>query len=179
MSNYRRFFDSGVVNAFITFVTHNRRNILIKNIDIFRKSFKYTKTKFDFEICAITVLKNHCHLLISTRKSKEIPQIIRTIKFNFSINVDKNFYDTNLSLSAIKRGEKGIWQRRYYDHIIRDEKDLHKHIDYIHYNSFKHYSIAPKNWIFSSFHKFVKQGYYDIEWCNLEDKNCINNLDYE
>ena len=108
MSNYRRFFDRGIVNAFITFVTHNRRNILIKNIDIFRKSFKYTKTKFDFEICAITVLKNHCHLLISTRKSKEIPQIIRTIKFNFSINVDKNFYDTNLSISAIKRGEKGI-----------------------------------------------------------------------
>ena len=41
------------------------------------------------------------------------------------------------------------------------------------------YNIVPKNWIFSSFHKFVKQGYYDIEWCNLEDKNCINSLDYE
>ncbi|MCD7779943.1 MAG: transposase, partial [Candidatus Gastranaerophilales bacterium] len=155
------------------------RNILIQNIDNLRQSFKYAKVKYNFEIIAITVLENHCHLIISSNNSKEIPQIIKNVKFNFSKNIDKSFCDKNLSFSAIKRGEKGIWQRRYYDHIIRNEEDLYKHIDYIHYNSIKHYNIPPKNWKFSSFHKFVKNGYYDINWCNADNKYNICDLCFE
>ena len=78
-----------------------------------------------------------------------------------------------------KRNEKGIWQRRYYDHIIRDENDLLKHIDYIHFNSMKHYDIAPKEWKYSSFKKFVRNNYYDENWCNFGDKNNISDLELE
>ena len=53
------------------------------------------------------------------------------------------------------------------------------HLDYIHYNSTKHNNIAPKNWQYSSFKKFVKLGYYDENWCNLEDINHIKNLNFE
>lgn len=137
------------------------------------------KNKYDFEIIAISVLKEHCHMIISASNLNDIPQIIRTIKFNFSINVSEKFICQNLSDSAIKRGEKGIWQRRYYDHIIRNEEDLYKHIDYIHYNPLKHYNIAPKDWKFSSFNKFVQNGFYEQDWCNFEDKYKISNLDYE
>lgn len=179
MSNYFRYFKNNENPVFITFVTLNRRNILIQNIDILRNSFKYAKSKFDFEIIAISILKNHCHLILSAKTSNEIPQIIRTIKFNFSTNVSPAYINNNLSESAIKRGEKGIWQRRYYDHIIRNEKDLYKHIDYVHYNCFKHYNIAPKDWKYSSFHKYVKEKYYDINWCNLNDLNEITKLNYE
>ena len=118
-------------------------------------------------------------MILLTDKIEEIPKIIRTIKFNFSINISSEYISNDLSLSAIKRGEKGVWQRRYYDHIIRDEDDLFKHIDYIHYNSWKHYKIAPKDWKFSSFNKYVKDGFYERDWCNFEDKYNINNLDYE
>ena len=179
MSNYKRYYKNLSNPVFITFVTYNRREILIQNINVLRNSFKYAKHKYDFEIIAISVLKEHCHMIISASNLNDIPQIIRTIKFNFSINISEEFICKNLSDTAKKRGEKGIWQRRYYDHIIRNEEDLYKHIDYIHYNSMKHYQIAPKDWKFSSFDKFVQSGFYEQDWCNFEDKYKINNLNLE
>jgi len=179
MSNYKRYFKNFINPVFVTFVTYNRRKILIPNIEILRNSFKYAKSKYNFEIVAITVLKEHCHTIIYANNSSDIPQIIRTIKFNFSVNVPEEYICKDLSESAIRRGEKGIWQRRYYDHIIRNENDLYRHIDYIHYNPAKHYQIAPKDWEYSSFKKFVLNGYYEKDWCNFEDKNNINELDYE
>ena len=179
MSNYKRYFQNLTNPVFITFVTYKRRKIIIQNIDIFRNSFMYAKNKFNFEIIAISVLKEHCHMIISALNPNDIPQIIRTIKYNFSVNIPQDFICKDISNSAIKRGEKGIWQRRYYDHIIRNEEDLNKHIDYIHFNSMKHYQIAPKDWEFSSFKKFVENGYYENDWCNYKDKYNINYLDYE
>ena len=87
--------------------------------------------------------------------------------------------NTQPSNSKIRKREKGIWQRRFWEHTIRDEKDLYKHIDYIHYNSYKHYKIAPKDWEYSTFSKFVKNDFYDIDWCNFNDIHQINNLDFE
>ena len=83
------------------------------------------------------------------------------------------------SKSKINKREKGIWQRRFWEHTIRNEQDLNVHLDYIHYNSYKHYKISPKDWKYSSFDKFVKNNFYDIDWCNFEDKNKISNLDFE
>ena len=179
MSNYKRYFSSSNNLVFLTFVTYNRNEILLHNIDLLRKSFKYALSKFHFEIIAISILKEHCHLILVTKNSKNIPSIIRTIKYYFSLNIEDKYVYKNLTNSAIKRGEKGIWQRRYYDHIIRDEEDLYKHVDYIHYNSMKHYKIPPKDWAYSSFKKFVQNKYYDIDWCNFKDKHKINLLDYE
>lgn len=179
MSNYKRYFGNNNP-VFITFVTNGRKKILIENIELLRNSFKFAKVKFKFEIFAGVTLKEHCHIIIAAENQNDIPKIIRTIKFNFSINIpQKCLENVNLSHSAMKRGEKGIWQRRYYDHIIRDEEDLYRHIDYIHYNPTKHYTITPKDWAFSSFNKFAKLGLYTQDWCNFNDKNKINNLDYE
>lgn len=160
-------------------VMYKRRQILIDNISLLRKSFEITKKYCTFEIISINIMKDHLHLLLSTQNPSEIPQIIRTIKQNFTKLVPKQYHPQNITLSMQKRSEKGIWQRRYYDHIIRNENDLYKHIDYIHYNSMKHYQIAPKDWEYSSFRKFVKLGYYDANWCNFEDKHCINSINCE
>ena len=82
--------------------------------------------------------------------------------------------------SKIKRKEKGIWQRRFYDHIIRDENDLTSHLDYIHYNPVKHgYVNAPKYWKYSSFEKYVDKNLYDRNWCNMCDKYKITEMDIE
>lgn len=179
MSNYKRYFGLSTNPVFITFITYNRRRILLQNIDILRSSFKYAKSRYNFEIIAVCILEEHIHVIISASNSADIPKIIRTIKFNFSINAPDDCVCKNISDSAIKRSEKGIWQRRYYDHIIRNEQDLYRHIDYVHYNPTKHYSIAPKDWEFSSFRKFVQNSYYDENWCNYGDKYNINDLDYE
>lgn len=166
--------------VFITFVTKDRKEILIKNIDILRNSFKFSKTKYKYEIIAGVILKEHCHLMLLAETPSEISKIVRVIKFNFSKNIpEKYIKNVILSNSATKRGEKGVWQRRYYDHIIRDEADLHKHLDYIHYNPTKHYGIAPKDWEYSSFKKFVNLVVYDFDWCNDGDMNQISCLDYE
>ena len=160
-------------------VTYKRRQILIDNISLLRKSFEITKKYYTFEIIAINIMKDHLHLLLSTQNPSEIPQIIRTIKQNFTKLVLKQYYPQNITLSMQKRSEKGIWQRRYYDHIIRNENDLYKHIDYIHYNPMKHYNIAPKDWEYSSFMKYVNNKFYDINWCNFDDKYKILELDLE
>ena len=178
MSNYRRYFINKNP-VFLTVVTYNRKNILTDNIELLRKAFEITKKYYDFDIVAICIMNNHIHMILSLNIQHELPQIIRTLKQNFTKLLHERYYSTDISESMKKRKEKGIWQRRYYDHIIRDENDLLKHIDYIHFNSVKHYNIIPKDWAYSSFRKFVKNNFYNIDWCNFEDKNNITSMNLE
>ena len=152
---------------------------MVENIKLLRNAFKITKNYYNFEIIAICVMQDHIHMILSTPIPQKLPQIIRTLKQNFTKLIPDKYYPAIIPESMKKRNEKGIWQRRYYDHIIRDEKDLLKHIDYIHYNSMKHYNIPPKEWKFSSFEKYVNNKLYDIDWCNLGDKNHISELELE
>lgn len=176
---YKRLFVPNSI-IFVTFVTNKRREILINNIGILRDSFLATKNKFEFEIIAICILKNHVHMLIKPNNISEYPAIIKNIKSSFSKNFDTTtINDYSESESRIHKGEKDIWQRRYWEHTIINQEDLYKHIDYIHFNPMKHYNIVPKDWEYSSFKKFVQNGYYEQEWCNFEDIYNINELSYE
>lgn len=70
-----------------------------------------------------------------------------------------------ISNSRIGNCERGIWQRRYWEHAIRDERDLQNHVDYIHYNPVKHGLVLKvKDWPYSSFHQWVKRGHYQENW---------------
>ncbi len=179
MPNYKRYYLENCY-VFITVLTHHRKSILIKNIDLLRECFKKTLKTFNFEILASVILPNHFHIIIKPENIKEFPKIIGLIKKYFSYAINEKYNDKNISASKIKRKEKGIWQRRFYDHVIRDEKDLHTHLDYIHYNPVKHeYSESVKNWEYSSFHKFVKLKNYDINWGQIEDVQHIKDLEYE
>ena len=69
------------------------------------------------------------------------------------------------SASRAAKAERAVWQRRYWEHLIRDEDDYTRHVEYIHYNPVKHdLATAPKDWSWSSFHDFVKKGVYDVNW---------------
>jgi len=178
VSHYRRYFSQFNNPVFITVITKNRQPILIDNIGILRESFNISINKFKYKFIAGVVLKEHFHILIYSENSNNIPKIVHDIKYNFTkLYPKEKLHDIQLTASEIKRGEKGIWQRRYYDHILRDEYDFNKHLDYIHYNPAKHYNISPKDWCYSSFNKFVNAGYYDINWYNIDDKYNIKNLD--
>jgi len=177
--NYKRLFIPNSI-VFLTFITSKRRNILIDNIKLLRNAFKIAMSKYTFDIIAINVLKNHVHMLIKPKDINTYPLIIKTIKSEFSKSIDINKIQNYApSKSRIKKDEKDIWQRRYWEHSIISEEDLYKHIDYIHYNSFKHYAIAPKEWQYSTFMKFVKNDYYELNWCNFENKYKIDELNYE
>ena len=169
--NYKRLFIQNSL-LFITVVTKCRKNILTDNIQYLREAFNITKQKYPFDIVAIVVNKDHFHMIINPKDIETYPKIIGTIKSTFT-KISKIKYSKN------NNRESDVWQRRYWEHTIINEKDLLKHIDYIHYNSMKHYGIAPKDWEYSSFKKFVKNGYYDVNWCNFEDKHQINCLELE
>jgi putative transposase len=175
MSNYKRVF---VENSylFLTIITYNRNPILVKNIELLGESFKRAKEKYNFEIYCSVIMPEHMHLLLKPEKIEEYPKIIFAVKYHFSKNLPNS--NENLSQSKIAKKEKGIWHRRYYEHTIRDEKDLYNHLDYIHYNPMKH-KVAKnvKDWEYSSFHKFVKNEQYEKNWGTFDDIKDIAGFD--
>lgn len=181
MAVYRRFFGDEYKYVFITIATNNRIPILLDNIKLLRSSFKYAMSKYSFEIYSAVILADHIHLILKLNNNHDYPEIIRLIKYYFSIHIKccghANALPTlHLTESKTKKHEKGIWQRRYWEHTIRDENDLYRHIDYIHYNSVKHCNVAPKDYPYSTFNKFTELGYYEKDWYNLDDKYKINDL---
>ena len=174
--NYKRYFIPNS-KVFITIVTYNRKQFLLDYIDLIKLSLKYAKTSFSFDIDAIVILKDHLHFILQPENINDYPNIIKYIKTYFSRNI--NIDNSDLSESKKRKKEKGVWQSRYWAHIILDEDDLNKHIDYIHFNPMKHYNIVPKDWEYSSFKKYVSENLYDINWCNFDDKYKISKLDLE
>ena len=126
---------------------------------------------------AIVILKNHIHLILQPENINDYPNIIKYFKTYFSRNI--NIDNSDLTEGKKHKKEKGIWQSRDWAHIILDENDLNKHIDYIHFNPMKHYNIVPKDWEYSSFKKYVNNKFYNINWCNFEDRYKILELDLE
>ena len=172
MPNYKRIFIQGH-SYFITIVTHDRQHILIKNIELLRYVFAESKKFYHYDIVAIVILPDHLHMIIEPKDANEYPKIISYLKRKFTYLVNKNNEkknDTFLSESKKKKRESNIWQRRYYEHTIRDEKDFNLHLDYIHYNPVKHHYVQnTKEWEYSSFDKYFKLGWYHENWCDFSD----------
>ncbi len=149
MANYKRVFLDGY-SYFITVVTHRREPILIDNIDILRESFRESKRFYKYKIEAIVILPDHFHMIIRPQNSKDYPNIIKSIKYNFTKNYHKD--EVEQSISRYKRGMRAVWQKRYYEHTIRDEEDYIRCLEYIYHNPLKHnYVSDAKEWRYSSF----------------------------
>ena len=117
-------------------------------------------------------------MILYPENIKDYPKIITSIKYYFSHNIDVGVETP--TYGYLNKGEKGIFQRRYFEHTIIDEKDLNNQINYIHYNHVKHgYAKSVKDWEYSSFHKFVENNWYDKNWGNVKEIENIINLDYE
>lgn len=167
MSNYRRVFIQNSC-VFLTIITHNRKPILINNIELLREAFKNVNKLYDYEIIACAILPEHIHVILKLKHIQNYPKIISSIKHYFSRKLNVKVED--LTKSKIKKREKGIWHRRYFEHTIIDEIDLNKHIDYVHYNPIKHDHVKHvKDWKYSTFHKFVKNNMYDLNWGSNEE----------
>ena len=175
--NYKRVF---VPNSYVHLivVAYNRKDIFVENIELLRNSFKNAKQHFGFDIIAICVLPNHIHMILNPDNIKEYPKIITSIKYYFSrhygVGVETPTY------GYVNKGEKGVLQRRYFEHTICSQAELNNHINYIHYNPVKHgYVKWVKDWKYSSFHKFVENKFYDKKWESSADIENIKNLDFE
>lgn len=154
MANYRRVFADGY-SYYITIVTHKRIPILIDNIELLRESFSKSKKVFNYRINAIVVMPDHLHMVITPEKSEEYPKIIGYIKSYFSRHCDNAYFkEVTQSSSRYKKRYKPIWQKRYYEHTIRSEKDMIEKIIYMRNNPVKHgWTDTIEKWKYSSFYK--------------------------
>jgi putative transposase len=163
---YRRSRSPGS-RYFFTIVTHNRCPILCQpeNINLLRDSFKRAIAKHPFTINAIVILPDHLHCLWTLPpEDADFSTRWRLIKSWFSRRCDLQDRG-QLSASRQNKQEKAIWQRRFWEHLIRDEQDFNRHVDYVHYNPVKHELVlSPKDWQYSSFHRYVQRGVYDPDW---------------
>lgn len=164
MSRYRRMkVENGMY--FITAVLQNRKaNYLIHYIDEFRVAYKETQSHCPFETIALCILPNHFHLIMQLPENDmNFSKRIRLLKLNFTKRLPLECRQP--TASHIKRREAGIWQRRFWEHLIRDDQDLVNHWDYIYYNPVKHgYVQAVKDWAYSSFHRDVKRDIFPEDW---------------
>lgn len=158
MSKLKRYFEKGN-RYFVTVVTNQRKPILINNYNIFEKAITRIKKKHNFEIIAFVVIPDHFHMIINPLDDN-LSQIIHDIKLSFNAQFRK--------VNNQYRGQ--LWQSRYWDHIFRDQDDMNRHIDYIHYNPVKHgLAKSPFDWGMSSINKYKKDGYYQDDW-GVKDK---------
>jgi len=152
---------------FFTIVTHNRRQFLCQpeNVELLRNSLLYVMQRHKFEIDAFVLLPDHLHCIWTLPEGDDdFSTRWQLVKRYFSQHCESQ-YKSYVSVSREKKNEQAIWQRRFWEHVIRDNEDYIKHVDYIHYNPVKHgYTKSPKDWEYSSFHKYVRAGMYDEMW---------------
>ena len=172
MSNYHRAKAKGA-SYFFTVVTKDRRPWFVKerNVNILREAFKTIMKKKPFKIEAIVILPDHLHCLWKMpQNDNDFSSRWREIKKRVSQNLDERINS---------RGERQVWQRRFWEHQIRDQQDWNNHFDYIHYNPVKHgLAASVKDWKWSSFHKAVINGYYCEDWGRAMPAN-IKKMEFE
>ena len=148
MADYKRLFLDGY-SYYLTIVTHRRMPLLIENIEALRESFCESKKYYRYSIDAIVILPDHLHMIITPKDVHEYPKIIRAIKYNFSMMVRTN---AEQSLARDKKGMTSVWQKRYYEHTIKDEKDYLRCLEYMQNNPVKHALVKNgEEWKYSSF----------------------------
>jgi REP-associated tyrosine transposase len=163
MSRYRRAKIEGGVFFFTVTLADRSSDLLVRHVDRLRRMYASAQQRSPFETIAICVLPDHLHAIwhlpdgdanFSLRWS--------LIKSGFSRGLA---LETAPSTSKLSRRERGLWQRRYWEHAIRDERDLERHVDYIHFNPVKHgYVSRVADWPHSTFHRYVERGLLAADW---------------
>jgi putative transposase len=154
---YRRSNLKGGTYFFTVNLAERHRGLLVENVDFLRTAVKSVKQRHPFDIDAFVVLPDHLHT-IWTLPQGDADYATRwmLIKVAFSKQIPKG---ERLNPSRIAKGERGIWQRRYWEHTIRDTDDFARHVDYIHYNPVKHgYVDRAEEWVYSSIHRYIAAG---------------------
>ena len=158
----------------MTFNLANRHSqLLLTHIDKFRNAYAKTIQNYCFDLDAMVVLPDHVHMLITLpQDSDDYAVIVASLKSQFSRQINKT---EAITPSRQPKRERGIWQRRFWEHRIRNGLDDRHHMDYIHNNPIKHgYVSNPQDWQHSTLHKLIKKGVYPANWGTYENVKIIN-----
>ena len=168
MADYRRWRVAGGT-YFFTVVTHSRARLFSDRIaqEILGAKIRACQQEWPFTIDALVLLPEHLHAIWTLPPGDDkYPMRWGWIKKEFTKDwLARGGVEQEVSTSRQARGDHGIWQPRYWEHTIEDERDFELHFDYIHYNPVKHGHVpSPKDWPHSSFHRWVAAGVYDTNW---------------
>jgi putative transposase len=169
MPDYRRYRVSGGTYFFTVNLHDRASDTLVVEIGTLRSAVAHVRAETPFNIDAWVVLPDHMHCLWTLPKGdSDYPSRWKAIKKRFSWALPAAEPRSPVHQA---RAERGIWQRRYWEHTIRDERDYGAHFDYIHFNPVKHGLVeTPGQWRFSTFHRALKQGQYPANWQGRGDQ---------
>lgn len=168
MPEYRRFYRPGGT-YFFTVVTNARAPIFVHPVAraLLADALRTTQSLDPFDIFAFVLLPDHLHTLWSLPPADDdFSGRWKRVKSLFTHHyLHAGLPEQSVSSSRSNRNNRGVWQRRFWEHLIRDQDDLNQHLDYLHYNPVKHgHATCPHAYPFSTFHRFVRQGHYPIDW---------------
>jgi len=163
MPNYRRNRIPGGTFFFTVNLLDRHSDLLVTQIDVLRDAVQRVRRHAPFHIDAWVVLPDHMHCLWTLPvEDADFPGRWRAIKTAFSKALPTR---ASRLPTMTGRGERGIWQRRYWEHTIRDDRDFAAHLDYTHFNPVKHGLVKhPADWPHSSFRRCVARGLYPAGW---------------
>jgi len=169
MVKYRRNKIPGGTWFFTLTLQDRKSQLLTDHIDLLRTAFHKARSRRPFTIDAIVILPDHLHTLWTLPSGDaDFSNRWWYIKSSFT----RALRDAGRPLHRNHRGEYNIWQRRFWEHTIRDDADMQHHIDYIHFNPVKHGHVEQAaDWPFSSFHRYVRKGVLPQNWAGVSDTN--------
>jgi len=178
MPDYRRVRIPGAI-YFFTVVTYERKPFLTtaRSRRCLRQAWLATRRKLPFESLAVCLLPDHLHCIWRLPESDaDFSSRWRSIKGRFTrLSRAHGRPVRRPEGSRARRREASVWQRRFWEHWIRDEEDLRRHLDYVHYNPVKHgYVRNPEDWQWTSFHRYLARGWYEVGWGHREPEAVVD-----
>jgi putative transposase len=163
MPDYRRWRIPGGSYFFTINLLERRSDLLVRHIDALRAAVRRTRRERPFRIDAWVVLPEHLHFVLTLPEGDDdFSNRIKAIKIRFVRALPPT---ERRSTVRVARGERGIWQRRFWEHAIRNDADYARHMDYVHFNPVKHrYVTCAWDWPYSTFHGLVQAGLYLPDW---------------
>ena len=168
MVHYRRSRVAGGTFFFTVNLQDRHRTLLVDHIAALRCIVRDVKTKFPFVLDAMVVLPDHWHA-VWTLPPNDVgyARRLRLVKARFT----KHLLREGVDISSDHRGEYRLWQKRFWEHTIRDDRDFETHVNYVHINPVKHgYAARAVDWPHSTIHRYVKRGMLPADWaCTPQD----------
>ncbi|MGB8339009.1 MAG: transposase [Burkholderiales bacterium] len=163
MSRYRRSLINGATYFFTLNLADRNSHLLVKEISRLRNAYGTVNKRYPFHTIAVCILPDHLHAIWTLPPDNhDYSSRWQLIKRHFSTGLPAS---AKRSTSKQNKREKGIWQRRFWEHQIRNELDLQRHVDYIHYNPVKHGLVErAQDWPYSSLHRYVEAGDLPLDW---------------
>jgi putative transposase len=160
---YRRANVKGGTYFFTVNLAERHLGLLVDHVDVLRTAVARVKRQHPFHIDAFVVLPDHLHAIWTLPEGDaDFATRWMLIKAGFSRHIPPN---ERRNPSRLAKGERGIWQRRYWEHLVRDERDYEQHVDYVHFNPVKHgYACRAADWPHSSIHRYIAAGMVNRDW---------------